>query len=71
MAVDYFYPPRHVAHAAQRGLFFIRRVQNAVSHRLMILSTAMKRLLGDENFVTLLRAESIQDIPSHFAERME
>jgi len=27
MAVDYFYPPRHVAHAAQRGLFFIRRVQ--------------------------------------------
>ncbi len=43
---------------------------NAVSHRLMILSSAMKRLLADENFVTLLRAESIQDIPSHFAERM-
>ena len=28
MAVDYFYPPRHVAHAAQRGLFFIRRVHD-------------------------------------------
>jgi ParB family chromosome partitioning protein len=41
---------------------------SAVSHRLMILSTAMKRLLQDENFVTLLRAESIQDIPSHLAE---
>ena len=43
---------------------------NAVTHRLMILSTAMKRLLQDENFVTLLRAESIQDIPKHLSERM-
>ncbi len=42
----------------------------AVTHRLMILSTSMKRLLQDENFVTLLRAESIQDIPSHLAERI-
>jgi ParB family chromosome partitioning protein len=43
---------------------------SAVTHRLMILSTSMKRLLQDENFVTLLRAESIQDIPSHLAERI-
>jgi ParB family chromosome partitioning protein len=43
---------------------------NAVTHRLMILSTAMKRLLKDENFVTLLRAESLQDIPSHLAGRI-
>jgi ParB family chromosome partitioning protein len=43
---------------------------NAVTHRLMILSTAMKRLLQDENFVTLLRAEAIQDIPKHLSERM-
>jgi ParB family chromosome partitioning protein len=43
---------------------------NAVTHRLMILSTAMKRLLQDENFVTLLRAESIQDIPKHLAVRI-
>jgi ParB family chromosome partitioning protein len=43
----------------------------AVSHRLMILSTAMKRLLQDENFVTLLRAESIHDIPSHLSDRVE
>jgi ParB family chromosome partitioning protein len=42
----------------------------AVSHRLMILSTAMKRLLQDEHFVTLLRAESIHDIPSHLADRV-
>jgi ParB family transcriptional regulator, chromosome partitioning protein len=43
---------------------------NAVSHRLMILSTAMKRLLEDENYVTLLRAESIQTVPKHLAERI-
>ena len=43
---------------------------NAVTHRLMILSAAMKRLLQDENFVTLLRAESIQDIPKHLADRI-
>jgi ParB family chromosome partitioning protein len=43
---------------------------NAVTHRLMILSTAMKRLLQDENFVTLLRAETIQDIPKHLADRI-
>jgi ParB family chromosome partitioning protein len=42
----------------------------AVSHRLMILSTAMKRLLQDENFVTLLRAESIHDMPSRLADRL-
>jgi ParB family transcriptional regulator, chromosome partitioning protein len=43
---------------------------NAVSHRLLILSTAMGRLLTDENYVTLLRAESIQTIPKHLAERI-
>ena len=43
---------------------------NAVTHRLMIVSTAMKRLLGDENFATLLRAEALHDVPTHLAERM-
>lgn len=43
---------------------------NAVNHRLMIIATAMKRILADENFVTLLRAESIQDLPKHLADRI-
>jgi ParB family chromosome partitioning protein len=43
---------------------------NTVTHRLMILTTAVKRLLADENFVTLLRAESLHDIPTHLADRM-
>jgi ParB family transcriptional regulator, chromosome partitioning protein len=44
---------------------------NAVNHRLMIIATAMKRLLTDENYVTLLRAESIQDLPKHLANRIQ
>jgi len=43
---------------------------NAINHRLMILAAAMKRLLEDEHYVTLLRAESIQTIPKHLAERI-
>jgi ParB family chromosome partitioning protein len=43
---------------------------NAVDHRLMILATAMKRLLEDENYLTLLRAESMETIPKHLADRM-
>ena len=43
---------------------------NAVTHRLMILSAALKRLLQDEHFVTLLRAESIQDMPNNLAHRI-
>jgi ParB family chromosome partitioning protein len=43
---------------------------NSVNHRLMIIATAMKRLLDDENFLTLLRAESMQSMPKHLAERL-
>jgi ParB family chromosome partitioning protein len=56
-------------HHVQRQRSAIARL-NAVSHRLMILSTAMKRLLEDDNYVTLLRAESIQSIPKHLANRI-
>jgi len=43
---------------------------NSVTHRLMIIATAMKRLFEDENFLTLLRAESMQTMPKHLADRM-
>jgi len=43
---------------------------NAVDHRLMILATAMKRLFEDENYLTLLRAESMETMPKHLADRM-
>jgi len=43
---------------------------NEVTHRLMIITTAVKRLLADENFTTLLRAEALHDVPAHLAERI-
>ena len=56
---------RHVQH--QRAT--ISRL-NVVSHRLLILSTAMKRLLADKDYVALSLAESIQTMPKHLAERI-
>jgi ParB family chromosome partitioning protein len=53
----------------QRQRMAVTRLNN-VTHRLMIISAGMKRILGDENFATLLRAESLHDIPAHLAERI-
>lgn len=39
--------------------------------RLLLITTAFRQLIGDENFVTLLRAEGIGDMPKHLATRME
>ncbi len=38
--------------------------------RLMFVSNALKRLLADEHFVTLMRAEGFHSIPSALAERI-
>lgn len=40
-------------------------------NRLIFVVNAMRRLLADEHFVTLLRAESLQTMPRPLAERME
>lgn len=39
--------------------------------RLLFVVNALKRLLADENFVTLLRAESMHTLPRPLAERLE
>lgn len=39
--------------------------------RLLIIVTAMRRLLADEYFCTLLRNESIQDMPKSLADRIQ
>jgi ParB family chromosome partitioning protein len=36
--------------------------------RLVFIANALKRLLGDEHFVTLLRAERLDDMPAYLAE---
>jgi ParB family chromosome partitioning protein len=38
--------------------------------RLLLLTTAMRQLLDDENFITLLRAEGVTDIPKQLSERL-
>ena len=47
----------------------IRKAELAQS-RLIFISNALKHLLADENFVTLLRAEAMQTMPRPLAERL-
>jgi ParB family chromosome partitioning protein len=39
--------------------------------RLIFITTALKKLFEDENFLTLLRAESLDSLPSYLAERVQ
>lgn len=41
------------------------------NNRLIFLVNALRRLLTDEHFVPLLRAESLQTMPRPLAERIE
>jgi len=39
-------------------------------HRLLFIGSALKNLFRDEHFVTLLRAESLDNLPAYLAERI-
>jgi hypothetical protein len=39
--------------------------------RLLLLTSVMRQLLDDENFITLLRAEGINDMPKQLKARLE
>lgn len=39
--------------------------------RLLLITSAMRQLLDDENFITLLRAEDINDLPKQLKARLE
>jgi ParB family chromosome partitioning protein len=39
-------------------------------NRLLVIVSALKQLLHDEHFVTLLRAENLADIPKYLAEKI-
>jgi ParB family transcriptional regulator, chromosome partitioning protein len=43
---------------------------NRTKERLLLLTTAMRGLLADEHFVTLLRAENLFDMPEQLASRI-
>lgn len=53
----------------QRHRALVRRA-GAVAQRLALLSSAMKRLLSDDYFVTLLRAESLDRLPEELIKRI-
>lgn len=44
---------------------------NFTKERLLLLTTAIRRLMSDEHFVTLLRAESLVDMPEELATRLK
>lgn len=52
----------------RQRLVFRRGAQ--AQERLMVVVSAMRKLLADENFVTLLRAEGLDTLPKYLAERI-
>ncbi len=40
-------------------------------HRLLFMASALKKLFHDENFVTVLRAEGLADLPTYLAEKIQ
>lgn len=54
----------------ERQKLLVKRAGLAQS-RVMFICSALRRLLGDEHFVALMRAEGLQSIPRALAERMD
>ena len=44
---------------------------DVAEERLLIIVTALKALLADEDFITLLRAENLHTMPEYLAERIK
>lgn len=53
----------------QRQKLLVKKAQLTES-RLLVITSALKQLLQDEHFVTLLRAEGLADIPKYLGERV-
>ena len=53
----------------RRQQLVVRKVE-AAEQRLLFVVTAFKRILADEHFRTLMRAESILDVPKPLADRL-
>jgi ParB family chromosome partitioning protein len=47
------------------------RKAEATRSRLVFMTEAMRKLLADDNFVTLLRAEGLETLPKNLATRIE
>jgi len=55
---------------ADRQKLLVKRSQ-LTENRLLFIVSALKKLFGDENFVTLLRAEGLDDLPAYLAVRIQ
>jgi ParB family chromosome partitioning protein len=53
----------------QRQKLLVKKAQ-LTENRLLVIVSALKQLLQDEHFVTLLRAENLADIPKYLAEKI-
>jgi ParB family chromosome partitioning protein len=47
------------------------RKANATRDRLIFIAEAMRKLLAEENFITLLRAEGLDTLPMNLADRIQ
>ena len=55
---------------ADRQKLLVRKAQ-LTENRLLFVVSALRKLLGDENFVTLLRAEGLDSLPAYLAEKIQ
>jgi ParB family transcriptional regulator, chromosome partitioning protein len=55
---------------AERQQLLVKKSQIA-ENRLLFIVSALRRLFGDENFLTLLRAEELDTLPTYLAERIQ
>ena len=55
---------------ADRQKLLVKKSQ-LTDHRLLFIATALKNLFRDENFVTLLRAEELANVPAYLAEKLQ
>src|SRR5262249_33057551 len=53
-----------------RKRILIRKAETT-RNRLVFVTEAMRKLLADDNFVTLLRAESLETLPKNLAMRID
>ncbi len=55
---------------ADRQKLFLRKAR-LTENQLLFIVTALRNLFGDENFVTLLRAEELPTLPAYLAEKIQ
>ena len=54
----------------ERQRLLVKRA-SLTRNRLLFVASALRRLMSDDHFVTLMRAEGFQSIPRALAEKME